>query len=77
MFRLKLTCAGRFLDQFGVVCAFDHGAIGAGSMQHGVHSHSDILHQIKRGAVCVLFSPDSLPIQTKKKIPANQIRLFP
>lgn len=58
-----LTCPGRFLDQFSVARALDHCAVGAGSTQQGVHSHSNIFHQIKLGTVCPSSCPDSLPIQ--------------
>lgn len=37
-----LTCAGRCLNEFSVVCAHDHSVVGAWSLQQGVHSHSDI-----------------------------------
>lgn len=60
-----LTSAGRFLDYFSVARALDHRAVGAGSTQQGVHSHSDIFHQIKLGTVCPDSRPDSLPIQKR------------
>lgn len=60
---LGLTSAGRFLDQFSVACALDHSAVGAGSTQQGVHSHSNIFHQIKLGTVCPASRPYNLPIQ--------------
>lgn len=72
---LVFTRAGRFLDQFSVARALDRSAVGAGSTQQGVHSHSDIFHQIKLGAVCLWSRPDSLPIQ--KHNPVIQIRWFP
>lgn len=59
----RLTCAGRFLDQFGVVSALGQSAVGARSIQQGVHSHSNIFRQVKLGAVRPPRRPDSLPIR--------------
>lgn len=41
------TCSGRGVDQLGVVCAHDYFAVGAGSDQQCVHSHTHVLHQVK------------------------------
>lgn len=62
------TCAGGFLHQFSVACALDQSAIGAGSIQQGVRSHSNVFHQIKLGRVCPPNCPDGLSIQKHNTI---------
>ena len=54
------TFVGRFLNQFCVAHTLDQGAIGAGSIQQRVHSHSDVFHQVELSVVRPPRRPDGL-----------------